>query len=187
MEQISFENVTDYLNSEYAKYAEHVLFNHVEATWPIPTTSDFVQARNHLLVLMSLTKAQRSGVLINFSLSDYDARMVDDKGSVVFNVAEHKTSSTHRAATICVNAEEARLLSDYLSMRHAVLQNFNSPFFFVSLTGKQMTQSTVASALSTAFGNIGIKDRVSCTKSENSLPQLCTVNTRNKNTMLLCI
>jgi len=27
-----------------------------------------------------------------------------------------------------------------------------------------MTQSTVASALSTAFGNIGIKDRVSCTK-----------------------
>ena len=113
---------------------------------------------------MSLTKAQISSVLINFSLSDYDARMVDDKGSVVFNVAEHKTSSTHGAATICVNAEEARLLSSYLNMSHAVLQNFNSPFFFVSHTGKQMKQSTVASALSTAFGNIRIKDRVSCTK-----------------------
>jgi len=169
VEQISFENVKDYLNSEYAKYAKRVLLNHVEAACPIPTTSDFVQARNHVLILMSLTKAQISGVLINFSLSDYDARMVDDKGSVVFNVAEHKTSSTHGTATICVNAEEARLLSDYLSMRYAVLQNFNSPSFFVSHTSKQMTQSTVASALSTAFVNIGIKDRVSCTKFEHLL------------------
>jgi len=69
VEQISSENVTDYLNSEYAKYAERVLFNHVEATCPIPTASDFVQARNHLLVLMSLTNAEISGVLINLSLS----------------------------------------------------------------------------------------------------------------------
>jgi len=84
---------------------------------------------------MSVTNAQRSGVLINFSLSDYDARMVGDKGSVIFNVAEHKTFSIHGAATTCVNAEEAKLLSGNLSMRNALLQNFNSPFFFVSHTG----------------------------------------------------
>jgi len=71
MGQISSENVTDYLNSEYAKYAERVLLNYVEAACPIPTTSDFVQARNHLLVLMSLTNAEISGVLINFLLYIY--------------------------------------------------------------------------------------------------------------------
>jgi len=39
------------------------------------------------------------------NMADYDARMVND----IFNVVEYKRSSNHGAATICVNAEEARL------------------------------------------------------------------------------
>jgi len=35
---------------------------------------------------------------------------------------------------------------------------------FLSHTGKPMTQSTVASALSSSFGNSGYKQRVTCTK-----------------------
>ena len=56
-----------------------------------------------MLVLMLVRNARRSSGLINFSMADYDARMVDDSFNVV------KRSSNHGAATICVNAEEARL------------------------------------------------------------------------------
>ena len=72
---------------------------------------------------MCITNAHRSGVLINFLTDDYDKRMVAEDGNIVIGVCNHKTSSTHGAATICVSDEEGKLLDGYLNMRNCLLQN----------------------------------------------------------------
>jgi hypothetical protein len=59
---VSPEDITRYLSSEYAKCAEKCLDSSL-ATFSI---YDFLRARNHLLVILSVVNAQRTGVLTNF-------------------------------------------------------------------------------------------------------------------------
>jgi len=108
---------------------------------------------------IAVRNAHRSGVLINFVTDNYDKRMVAEDGNIVITVCNHKTSSTHGAATICVSPEEGQLLAGYLNMRNCLLQNAPSKHVFLSQTGNPMTQSTVVSALSSSFGNSGYKQR----------------------------
>jgi len=49
--------------------------------------------------------------------------MVAEDGNIVISICNHKTSSTHGAATICVSDEEGQLLDGYLNMRNCLLQN----------------------------------------------------------------
>jgi len=49
--------------------------------------------------------------------------MVAEGGNIVITVCNHKTSSTHGAATICVSDEEGQLLAGYMNMRNCLLQN----------------------------------------------------------------
>jgi len=117
-----------------------------------------------LLAILSISNAQHSGVLINFSLDDYKRGMRVD-GSMVFAVAEHKTLTTHGAATFAVNDDEEQLLHAYMTKFRYLDQFINAaPYVFVNHTGTQMTQSNVAAALTVAFQKTGYKHGVSCTK-----------------------
>ena len=123
VEQLTPQNIQNYLQSDHAAYAERVLHRCNDSAFAQPSTYDFLVARNHLLVLMCIRNAHRSGVLINFVTDDYDKRMVAEDGNIVITVCNHKTSSTHGAATICVSHEEGQLLAGYLNMRNCLLQN----------------------------------------------------------------
>ena len=111
--------------------------------------------------------AHRSGMLVNFVIDDNDKQMVAEDGNIVITVCNHKTSSTHGAATICISYEEGQLLDGYLNMRDCLMPNVPSTHVFLSHTGTPMTQSTVTSALSSLFSNGGYKQCVTCTKLRN--------------------
>ena len=79
---------------------------------PIPTASDFVQARNHLLVLMSLTNAEISGVLINLSLSTNSIKCTELLQRSMVTPATSGSVTLHRPdvtdATSSVSQNEER-------------------------------------------------------------------------------
>jgi len=164
-EQLLPSDINKYLTSEYATYAKHLLHNVACLQGWTPTMCDFTRARNHMLVLLSVGNAHRSGVLINFSLTDYQSGTEMSDGTVVYSVAEHKTCSTHGAASIVVSADEAALLESYVRIRMSLRANC-APYVFINHTGNKMTQSNVATALTVAFSGIyGDRvQRITCTK-----------------------
>ena len=131
---------------------------------------DFTRCQNHILVLLCVGNAHRTGVLTHFSVADYEAgiKAASESEHVVFTVAEHKTASTHGAATVAVNRKEVSLLTGYMKLR--LLPQFAAakPFVFITATHTKMTQSNVSSALTAAFSNSGFTERVNCTKLRKS-------------------
>ena len=164
-ESLTPSDVQAYLGCEYAKNAEKLILSE---TVPDQVSSyDFTRIRNHLLTLLCIGNAHRTGVLIHFSIKDYEDGMKlssADADSIVFTIAAHKTASTHGAATVAMNKTEAQLLQGY--MRFRLLPQFAdaSAYVFVNTTKTPMTQSNVASALTVAFASSGYADRVNCTK-----------------------
>jgi hypothetical protein len=59
--------------------------------------------RNHLLALLSKTDAHGTGVLLNFTITDYkNGLALNQSGNaknLVFIIPDHKTAGTHGAAT----------------------------------------------------------------------------------------
>ena len=85
---------------------------------------NFRRCRNHLLVLLSVANAQRTGVLMKFKVADHNnglAQVWSSDDNLVFVIADHKTNGTHGAATQGVSNAEAELLAGYMVMR----QNMN--------------------------------------------------------------
>ena len=64
-----------------------------------------------------------------------------------------------------MSAEEERLLKSYFALRSLIKSNddSNPKFVFVNHTGKHMTQSNVAAALTAAFKST-FENRATCTK-----------------------
>jgi len=160
-ERLQPDDIHRYLRSEYAMHAIKLL-NLNLAYWT-PSMYDFTKVRNHMMAILSIGNAQRSGVLINFSLNTYEHATVSGN-SLVFAVAEQKSGDTHGAATFAVNQEEATLLKSYMRLRKLERFDQAEPFVFINITGTQMTTSNVATALTTAFKNSGYKYSVSCSK-----------------------
>lgn len=168
-ECISPQDIQSYLCSEYARQAEHMLLSaRVSESLSI---YDFTRCRNHLLVLLSVGNAHRTGVLTHFTIADYEASMkqaVVGAENHVFTISEHKTASTHGAATLAVNSKEAKLLAGYMKLRKFPQFAKAEHFVFITATLSKMTQSNVSSALTAAFANSGFNDRVNCTKLRKS-------------------
>jgi len=101
----------------------------------------------------------------DYSLTDYQSGTEMSDGTVVYSVAEHKTCSTHGAASTVVNADEAALLISYVRIRMSLRANC-APYAFINHTGNKMTQSNTASALTDAFSGISSDhvQRITCTK-----------------------
>ena len=109
---------------------------------------DFVRCRNHLLVLLSVGNAHRTGELTNFSIADYEGGMKQAAAeNLVFTISEHKTASNHGAATLAVNRKEAQLLASYMKLRKLPQYAKAEQFVFITATLSKMTQSNVSSAL----------------------------------------
>ena len=59
--------------------------------------------RDYLFVEISLTNANRSGVIVNMLLSEYEKAVIEVDGTAVIAVKKHKTSSTHGNSKKCHN------------------------------------------------------------------------------------
>lgn len=102
----------------------------------IVSEQDFLMTRNHMLVIMAIVNAARSGVLRTLTKEDIAAGMADryaDSRTTIFSVAKHKTSFPHEAATVGINKEETTLLKGYLKIRDKYFEN-RSPPDYVFLT-----------------------------------------------------
>jgi hypothetical protein len=159
-ERVDPTDISNYHQSDYATYAIRLLRAAIECGFQwTPSMYDFTRARNHMLVILSVSNAHRSGVLINFSLKDYENGLKAFSENTVFSVCEHKTVSTQGAATIAVSADEAKLLTGYMVMRLNAVFQTAAPYVVINTTGTQMTQSNVAASLTAAVfkGGSGIE------------------------------
>jgi len=120
--QISPQHIQNYLRTDYAKHAERMLLSDqiMESVY-----NYFTRCRNHILILLCVGNAHTTGVLAHFSAADCEAGI---KSSDLEDVAEHKTASTHGAATVAVKRKEVNLLSGYMKLRFlsqfAATENF---------------------------------------------------------------
>ena len=94
VEQFTPQNIHDYLKSDHAAYAERVLFRFTDTACSLPSTYDFIVARNHLLVLMCIRRAHRSAVLLKLVIDKYDKRMVAEDGNIVITVGTNNELCT---------------------------------------------------------------------------------------------
>ena len=145
-EQISPQHIQNYLCSDYAKHAERMLLSGqiLESV----SNYDFTRCRNHILVLLCVGNAHRTGVLTHFSVADYEAgiKAASESEHVVFTVAEHKTASTHGAATVAVNRKEVSLLTVYMKLRLLPQFAAAAPFVFITAIHTKMTLSNVSNS-----------------------------------------
>ena len=107
-------------------------------------------------------------MLTHFTLNDYNIGLRETLRNpdrdIVFSVSEHKTTGSHGEAVFGLDQSEAALLDGYLKMRSHMVTNTSQPLVFVTSTGKAMTQSAIASGLTSAFSQSGFMDSVNCTK-----------------------
>ena len=164
-ESISANDIARYRSSTYAKQATCLLMN--TSNTFVPTQYDFTKSRNHMITLISISNAHRTGVLCNLTVADYQNGIKQHQGpneDTVFHVAKHKTASSHGVATLAINREEAQLLEGYFRIRNSANLPGVEPYLFLNTTGTKMTQSNIANALTTAFNQSGYSERVNCTK-----------------------
>jgi hypothetical protein len=156
-----------YRTSDYALSAMRILKDALRRPDAVPSNADYLQCRNHMLALISFSNAHRTGVLLQFSLNDYDTGVKASRsanGDIAFTVVEHKTTTTHGEAILAVNAEEAAYLAGFIVLRTNLLVANARPFVFINHTGTKMTQADIGSALTSAFKRTTYKERVNCTK-----------------------
>ena len=132
---------------------------------PLFSNYRFIGLRNHIITLLSLANANRSGVLTEMTLDDYRHGQYVD-GFRVVSVVNHKTVSTHGAANICVSPMEEDLIAGYLLLRANIdLANTNNRFF-VTISGGPMSQSNIAYAISSSFKSSGAVENISVSNTK---------------------
>jgi hypothetical protein len=160
--KITPSDCSKYLSSNYAQNAADLL----QKSNNIPLCDvDFWKCRNHVILVLCLANAHRSGVLCNFTLTDYDRGLQqssENSSDIVFHVASHKTASVYGPATIACDTDEAQLLASYIKIRKLV--KTTQQYVFVTNNGNRLTQSCIASGMSAAFKGACVPKRVSCTK-----------------------
>ena len=82
---------------------------------------------------------------------------------------KHKTSATHNTLQLGVNKKIHSYMKLYVDHVRCKVPNLAQPTdvngpFFITWTGKPMTQSLVAQQLTPELSSVGFKHRVSCTK-----------------------
>jgi len=190
VERITAKHIAGFSSSFYAKSAHALLLKYdkclpseVDTCHTSISSHDFVRCRNYLIATLCINNAHRTGVFANFYLSDYNDGVAEHElepenhdGDIVFTVVNHKTASTHGAATFSVNGQEYPLLSGYIKMRNkfvsSELDGVAAPLVFITKHGGKLTQSLIASCLTKAFDKSGYKRRVTCTKLRKSATTL---------------
>jgi len=122
---------------------------------------EYVNLRDFLLTEISFANANRSGVLANMTVKEFqEARKVD--GQYVVSVAEHKTSVTYGAAKIVLSPTLHHYVTVYCKdIRPQVLSSQNSANeLFLSWCGAGMNSGQITKSVQRVWSKAGLGEGI---------------------------
>jgi len=167
-DQNMLEGVKIYRSSQFSKKCGDILLALKESDGSDAAVSqqDFCNIRNHLLLAISFTNANRSAVLSNFTLEDYNRSLHNHKegDNAIFCILQHKTDAdaAYGGACIVLNPKQLDMLRGYMRARNHIAAI--SDRVFVTYAGKAMSQSSITLSISQAFLSAGMGKSASCAK-----------------------
>jgi len=166
---VTSDQVQLYLNGVRAEKAQEILNGELDTV----SQQDHTNARNHLIILLVLANATRSGPIINMKISDVVSAEDNIHGDrCVMNVLVHKTEQKYGTAQISLSVEEYGLLRSYIdNIRSRVpAGSIDSEAVFITWSGRQMSQSEVANVITIELLRAGGRNiRTSCTMMRKSI------------------
>lgn len=115
--------------------------------------SDAALVRNHLMVVLGLSNNQRSGAVINMTLSEFDSSVISgDKVTIL--VRHHKTFRTYGHARLVMTAQLHLMLKMYVEHIRPQYTGTSANYvpLFLTSTGEQMSNSSFASIIKSTTG-----------------------------------
>ena len=134
------------------------------------TASEYVLVRDFLLCKIVFNNANRSGVLSNVTIENFESAKVVNNHHVV-SVPNHKTSSTHGPAKIILSSVLFAWLSTYANtIRPLVLVNseIQQDELFLSYFGEAMSSGQISKAMPSVWAKAGLKSAITCTLMRKS-------------------
>ena len=117
---------------------------------------EYVNVRDFLLTEIALANANRSGVLANMTLKEFQAARIVD-GQYVVSVAEHKTALTYGAAKIVLSPTLHHYVAVYCKhIRSQVVSGTSPNELFLSWFGAGMTSGQITKAVQRIWYKAGL-------------------------------
>lgn len=183
---VTADDIRLYLKSSRAITGNKVLRDHIGDKNTDADNQDirsinrvhYIRARNHLIMLLCVNNATRSGPIVNLKISEAQAatQNVHD-GRHVINVIDHKTVSLYGAAQLSLKAYHFNLLTVYIEKIRPLIPNFDkrkhdalTSNVFISWNGRTLNQSEISNIVSTEITAATKKtSRTSCTVMRKSV------------------
>jgi site-specific recombinase XerD len=122
-----------------------------------------VSIRDFVLCKIVLNNANRSGVLANMTVAEFQRATVVDAHHMI-SVSDHKTASNHRPTKIVLNSGLFGWLSLFIvEMRPLVLEK-EQPTVLLSSRGEPMTSGQISKAIQSVWIKSGLDNqKINCT------------------------
>lgn len=159
---ITSDQVQEFNSSACAKDAVKLLGN---AALQKPSTiseHDYVLVRDFLLCKIVLNNANRSGVLSNMTMAQFQQSKVID-GHHVISVTDHKTASNHGPAKIVLTSILFGWLSLFTSDIRPLVLEREQTNVFLSSRGEPLTSGQVSKAIQSVWMKSGLSSQINCT------------------------
>ena len=149
------EEIRNLDNSPHQKQAINLLSQFSCNGKPI-NRKDYCHARDYLLTYIIMDNASRSGCISNMTLKEYQNAEVQDDGSYIISVMDHKTVATSGPAMLSITDVIMRHLNTFVNKIRNQIKDMlcsDSAPVFVSWSGKKMATSMVSTQLNTFWKN----------------------------------
>ena len=161
---ITPEQIQKFESSELAVKAVKFLVAALDNPMCDLTQTQYVVVRDYLLVLITVSNANRSGVLSTMCVKEYrSAKLVD--GSYIISVDDHTTSSEYGPAKIIISPS----LYKYIEIYYEKYRQRISPVsvdpgtLFLSWNGEKLSSGQITKCLQSAWGKAGLGHEITAT------------------------
>jgi len=151
------KSLVDYDSTKHRRDAIMLLHTLRGDPKTVPSTRDFLQIRDYLMIELMRQNGQRTGPIINSTIDDFDvANKIDD--GYILKVKEHKTSKSHGSARLCLSPEIYVEMKTWIAARRRYLKKRRSggggggEHLFCCTSGKRMHSSRVSQVLKSVLG-----------------------------------
>ncbi len=147
---VDLEVIAAYLDSNVLKEARKLCLTKLKPEDSLSQILHYYNnARNHLILTMTLTNAKRSGVLSGMLMSEVNTAAYE-KGVYTFDVLCGKTYASHGASTVTCDQADYEFLQDFIkNLRPAA--NPTCDQVFVNMHGQSTETSEINRYLKTAW------------------------------------
>ena len=125
----------------------------------------FLSFRDHLIVVISTTNANRPSAICNFTAYVLKTKQQTEDGGCQFVVGKHKSTATQKPVVITFDKDEATCFEGYLNVRAKLLStktnNPDSAYIFCTQIGNQISNTQIRTILTTEYRKTGFSHVVS--------------------------